>query len=198
MTRSSIIKSTCVAATFLATSLSTPVLADGSGQNSNLACDDAMMRCGIAQLSATHATINTSILIDAAPAVVWATLTNFETMPTWSTGTLQGMTGDIESGGSVVVTFLFGVDDAGRPISNKIPHTLIFEDGEKIGWSDPFPADLGGGHDNHIYAVEACGDKTLFTQSDEIVDNPYAVNFVTQLLAGYQLFNRELKIAVED
>lgn len=198
MTRSSILKSTGLAATFVAATFSTPLLAETSGQNSNMVCDGSMMRGGISQLSATHATISTSILIDAAPAQVWASLTNFESMPDWSTGTLQGMTGDIRNGGSVVVTFLFGVDDAGNPISNEIPHTLIFEDGEKIGWSDLFPADIGGGHDNHIYAVQPCGDKTLFTQSDEIVDNPYAVNFVTQLLAGYQLFNAELKAVVEN
>ncbi|WP_422050435.1 SRPBCC family protein [Shimia sp.] len=159
MTRSHTITSACAAATCLALSLGTPVLAGGAGHTSHGACDDAMMRGGIAQLSATHASISTSILIDAAPAQVWATLTNFEDMASWSTGTLQGMTGEIKNGGSVVVTFLFGVDDAGQPISNDIPHKLIFEDGQKIGWSDPFPVELGGGHDNHIYAVEACGGK---------------------------------------
>lgn len=198
MTRSSIFRTTCLAATFLAAPVSAPLFAETSARNSNMACDATMTRGDIAQLSATHATINTSILIDAAPAEVWTTLTNFETMSNWSTGTLQGMTGNIENGGSVVVTFLFGVDDAGNPISNEIPHTLIFEDGEKIGWSDPFPANIGGGHDNHIYAVHPCGDKTLFIQSDEIVDNPYAANFVTQLLSGYQLFNAELKAVVEN
>jgi len=30
------------------------------------------------------------------------------------------------------------------------------------------------------------------------VDNPYAVNFVTQLLPMYQTFNAELKAAVEN
>jgi len=198
MKRSSLFKPTSLAMTFIAATLSMPLLADASGQNVNVACDNTTMRGEISQLSPTHATINTSVLINAAPAVVWATLIDFETMSSWSTGTLQGMTGDIKDGGSVVVTFLFGVDDAGNPISNEIPHTLIFEDGEKIGWSDTFPADIGGGHDNHIYAVQSCGDKTLFTQSDEIVDNPYALNFVNQLFAGYQLFNAELKAAVEN
>ncbi|MCT4610850.1 MAG: SRPBCC family protein [Pelagimonas sp.] len=197
MIRSSAIKSTCATATLLVVGFSTPALSDGSGHTANSACDGVLMRGEIAQLSATHATIHTSILIDAAPAEVWATLTNFEAMPTWSTGTLQGMTGDIENSGRVVATILFGVDDAGNPVSNDVPHTLIFEDGKKFGWSDPLPADFGGGYDNHIYAVEACGDKTLFTQSDEFVDNAYALNFVTQLFAGYQLFNNELKAAVE-
>lgn len=198
MARSHLFKSTSLALTFFAATFSTPLLADASDQNANMACDNTMMRGEISQISPTHATINTSVLINAAPADVWATLTDFDAMSGWSTGTLQSMTGDIKDGGSVVVTFLFGVDDAGNPILNEIPHTLIFEDGEKIGWSDPFPADIGGGHDNHIYAVQSCGAKTLFTQSDEIVDNAYALNFVNQLLAGYQLFNAELKAAIEN
>ncbi len=196
MTQSRLFKSTCLATMLLAAPLGAPLFAETSDQAAALSCDGPMMRASIAQLSATHATIHTSILIDAAPAEVWSTLTDFETMPQWSTGTLQGMTGDIQDGGSVVVTFLFGVDDAGQPISNEIPHTLIFEAGKKFGWSDPFPANIGGGRDNHIYQIHPCGDKTLFVQADEIVDNPYATNFVTQLLPGYQLFNSELKSAV--
>lgn len=192
------IKSTGLASILLIAPFSAQLFAETSGESERMACDSAMMRGSIAQLSATHATINTSILINATPAEVWSTLIDFETMPTWSTGTLQGMTGDVGNGGSVVVTFLFGVDDAGQPVSNAIPHTLIVEDGEKIGWSDPFPGNLGGGHDNHIYQVQPCGDKTLFTQSDEIADNPYAANFVVQLLLGYQLFNAELKAVVEN
>ena len=193
MTRPNIIKSTSLAATLFAAFLGAPAFAENTAQS----CDLSMMSGGIAQVSATHATINTSILIDAAPIDVWNKLTDFENMPKWSTGTLQSMTGDIKSGGSVVVTFLFGVDEKGKPVSNEIPHTLIFEDGQKIGWSDPFPANVGGDHDNHIYQVQACGEKTLFVQSDEIIDNAYAANFVTQLFPGYQQFNAELKAAVE-
>jgi hypothetical protein len=157
----------------------------------------AQMSGSIAQISATHATVNTSVMIDAAAVDVWTTLTDFKAMADWSTGTLQGMTGDIRNGGRVVITFLFGVDKNGHPIANKIPHTLIYEEGKKIGWSDPFPVDIGGGHDNHIYHVQSCGVRTLFVQSDEIVDNPYAAKFVTQLLPMYQLFNTELKTAAE-
>lgn len=197
MTRSNISKSILLAATLFTAPLCDPVFAETGSQNTNVACDATMMNGNIAQLSATHASIRTSILINATPADVWRTLTDFQTMPDWSTGTLQGMTGDIKNGGSVVVTFLFGVDDEGKPVSNEIPHTLILEEGEKIGWSDPFPENMGGGHDNHIYRVQACGDKTLFVQSDEIVDNAYATNFVSQLLSEYQLFNADLKAAVE-
>ncbi|MCG3267071.1 SRPBCC family protein [Yoonia sp. I 8.24] len=198
MTHSNMMKTTCLAATFFAVAFNGPLLAQISAQDPNMACDATLAHGSIAQLSATHATIHTSVLIDAAPADVWATLTDFETMSDWSTGTLQGIDGDIQDGGSVVVTFLFGTDDAGNPISNEIPHSLILDEGKMFGWSDPFPADIGGGRDNHVYAVQPCGEKTLFIQSDEVIDNPYAANFVTQFLAGYQLFNAELKAAVEN
>lgn len=177
-----------------------PVLALllGGPLSAETACDATLMQGSLAQLSATHATVHSSVLIDATPADVWATVTDFDTMSEWSTGTLQTMTGDIEDGGRVVITFIFGVDDTGAPNVNEIPHTLIYEEGVAFGWSDPFPDDIGGGHDNHIYRVEPCGDQTVFVQSDEIVDNPYAANFVAQLLPLYQTFNAELKAAVEN
>lgn len=198
MNHPNLFNSACLVASLVAITFSTPLLAQTSGQSAHMACDAVMMSGSIAQLNATHATVNTSILIDATTADVWTTLTDFEAMANWSTGTLQGMTGDIENGGQVEITFIFGVDENGAPKVNKIPHTLIYEEGKKFGWSDPFPADAGGGHDNHIYHVQSCGDRTLFIQSDEIVDNPYAANFVTQLLPMYQLFNTELKAAVEN
>ncbi|MFK7838512.1 MAG: SRPBCC family protein [Sulfitobacter sp.] len=162
------------------------------------ACDATLMSGSIAQLSATHATVDTSILIDAAAADVWATLTDFDAMARWSTGTLQGITGNIRDGGSVTVSFIFGVNDKGEPNLMEIPHRLVYEEGHSFGWSDPFPEDIGGGHDNHHYSVQACGDQTLFIQSDEIVGNPYAANFVSQLLPMYQTFNAEFKAAAEN
>lgn len=174
----------------LAIALSAPLSAE-------TACDAAMMQGSIAQLNATHSTVHTSVLIDAAPAQVWAVLTDFEAMALWSSGTLQGMTGDIEDGGSVAVTFIFGVTEDGEPNVLEIPHTLIFDEGRVMGWSDPLPEDIGGGHDNHLYQVEACGEQTLFVQSDEIVGNPFAADFVSQLLPMYQTFNTELKAEVE-
>jgi hypothetical protein len=83
-------------------------------------------------------------------------------------------------------------------VANEIPHTLIFEDSVKFGWSDPFPADIGGGNDNHLYQVVPCGDQTLFVQSDEIVDNASAANFTDQLFPLCRMFNSELKYAVEN
>lgn len=183
--------STILAVPLLAVATSTPLSADTP-------CDATLMSGSIAQLSATHATVDTSILIDADAAEVWATLTDFEAMADWSTGTLQGMTGDIQDGGGVTITFIFGTDENGEPNSNEIPHTLIYDEGRAFGWSDPFPEDVGGGRDNHVYRVEACGDQALFVQSDEIIDNPYAATFVTQLLPMYQMFNAELRAAVEN
>ncbi|MBD3663710.1 SRPBCC family protein [Sulfitobacter aestuariivivens] len=182
---------TCLAAPLVAVVLSAPVSAETS-------CDANMTNGSIAQITETHATVYTSVLIDAKAADVWATLTDFDKMAGWSTGSLQGMTGDIKDGGSVMITFIFGEDENGQPISNNIPHTLIYDEGERFGWSDPFPQDVGGGRDNHIYSVEMCGEQTLFVQSDEIVDNPYAANFVAQLFPMYQTFNAELKAAVEN
>ncbi len=191
MNRSFFSSSTAVAAPLLAIALSTPLAADTP-------CDTHLMSGSIAQLNPTHATVETSVLIDAAPEEVWATLTDFDNMASWSSGTLQGMTGDIQDGGSVTITFIFGTDENGEPNLMKIPHTLIYDEGRSFGWSDPFPEDIGGGHDNHLYLVEACGDQTLFVQSDEVVDNPYAANFVNQLLPMYQTFNAELKAVVEN
>ena len=182
--------STIFAASALAAAISMPLSAD-------TACDATLMHGSIAQLGASHATVVTSVLIDAAPVEVWATLTNFDAMASWSSGTLQNMTGDIEDGGSVTVTFIFGTTEDGAPNVMEIPHSLIYDEGSVFGWSDPFPEDAGGGHDNHLYRVAACGDQTFFVQSDEIVGNPYAATFVAQLLPMYQAFNAELKAEVE-
>ena len=179
-----------LAASILAVATSTPPSAE-------TACNATLMHGSIAQLSDTHATVDTSVLIDASPAEVWATLTDYDAMANWSSGTLQGIAGDIQDGGSVTITFIFGTTEDGAPNMMEIPHTLIYEEGSVMGWSDPFPEDIGGGHDNHLYRVEACGDQTLFVQSDAIVGNPYAANFVVQLLPMYQTFNAELKAEVE-
>lgn len=167
-------------------------------ETANAACNATLMSGQIAQHSATHATVHTSILIDAPADEVWTVLTDFDAMASWSSDTLQTISGEIKDGGSVVVTFIYGVDDAGAPVVNEIPHTLIYEEGTQFGWSDPFPEAIGGGHDNHLYRVEACGEQTLFVQSDAVVANAYAANIVSNLLPLYQVFNADLKAAVEN
>lgn len=190
MTRKIFRNATALVAPLLYFALSMPLVAETS-------CDATMMSGQIEQLSTTHATVNTSIVINAASEDVWAILTDFDSMADWSTETLQNMTGDIQDGGAVTVVFIFGVDENGEPNQMEIPHTLIYDEGRSFGWSDPFPEDIGGGRDNHVYRVEPCGNQTLFVQSDEVVDNPYAANFVSQLLPMYQTFNAELKSEVE-
>lgn len=197
MTKSRIFQSACLVASFVAAT-SAPLFADTHSNGADTACDATMMSGSIAQISATHATVHTSILINAPATDVWATLTDFDNMSAWSTGTLQGMSGDIQNGGSVVIIFIFGVDENGDQNSMEVPHTLVLQEGEMFGWSDPFSDDIGGGRDNHVYQIEACGAQTRFVQSDEIAGNPYAANFATQLMPMYQTFNSELKAAVED
>lgn len=194
MTLSNHLNFTCAVATFAAITFSAPLYAETAA----VACDATMMSGSIAQISSTHATVHTAVLIDAPVADVWATLTDFENMSSWSSGTLQNMSGDIQDGGSIEITFIFGADESGNPNVMTVPHTLIYKDGEMFGWSDPFPEDIGGGRDNHSYQVQACGNQTRFVQSDEIVGNPYAANFVSQLMPMYQTFNEELKAAIEN
>lgn len=193
MTHSNFLNTLCAVASVTAFTFSAPLLADTAAT----ACDATLTSGSIAQLSESHASVYTSTLINAPAAEVWATLTDFDRMATWSRGTLQGMTGEIRDGGSVVITFIFGTNDNGAPNVMQIPHTLIYKDGEMFGWSDPFSEEIGGGHDNHVYRVEPCNEQTRFVQSDEIVDNPYAANFASQLMPLYQTFNAELKAAVE-
>lgn len=176
-----------------------PLFAQSSSSDpSSAACDATIERAEITQISPTHSTVYTSVLIAATPDEVWQVLTNFDNMSSWSSNTLQNLSGDLENGGDVVITFFFGTDTDGNPTANEIPHTLIFEDGFKFGWSDPLSADIGGGNDNHLYQVVSCEEQTLFIQSDEIVDNAYAANFIDQLLPLYRLFNAELKGALEN
>jgi hypothetical protein len=78
--------STALAVPLLVLALSTPLFAETP-------CDATLMHGSIAQLSATHATVETSAFINAATTELWAALTDFGTMATWSTDTLQGMTG---------------------------------------------------------------------------------------------------------
>lgn len=190
MTHLSVFTATAFALLFLVVAVSSPLSAETP-------CDAKMMQGSIAQLSATRATVNTSVLVDADPGEVWATLTDFDAISGWSSGTLQGTIRDIKDGGSVTIAFIFGTTEDGEPNVMTISHGLIQDEGSVIGRSVPFPADIGGGHDNHLYGVEAWGDQTLFDQTDEIVDTPYAANFVAQSLPTYQAFNAELKAEVE-
>ena len=80
MKPSNLFASTCLSATLLVVALNAPLSAQMSAEGGEMACNATMMSGSIAQLNATHVTVNTSVLIDAAAADVWATLTDFDSM----------------------------------------------------------------------------------------------------------------------
>ena len=107
MKLSTAVKSAVLAAPILVVSFAGTLSAQSSSSGASLvACDATMASGAVAQINSTHSTVYTSILIDAASAEVWRVLTDFENMSVWSSETLQGMSGELEDGGSVVITFL--------------------------------------------------------------------------------------------
>ncbi|MGB0870070.1 MAG: SRPBCC family protein [Flavobacteriales bacterium] len=147
----------------------------------------------IVTISTDEAHVYTSIIIDATPNQVWEVLTDFETMPNWST-TFQGLEGDIEQDGQINAIF---------PLPNgelfHYPHALIYSEQEYYGWSDEIVT-LPGIVDNHLYKVEYCESQTLFIQTEEFKGNNAnlpAIGLANGVLEGYQTFNKELKAEVE-
>jgi len=149
----------------------------------------------VTQIAANHYKAYTDIIIDASPEKVWDVLTDWDNMPSWSTS-LQGISGDVTNGGQVQVTYL----NQGQTFD--IPHTLIFVEGERFGWSDPTVPPFDGFVDNHLFIVEKISDcQSRFIQSDEFngegnatFNAEGAANFVLPL---YTAFNAELKMEVE-
>ncbi|MEM7130514.1 MAG: SRPBCC family protein [Chloroflexota bacterium] len=137
-------------------------------------------------------TVYTSIVINATPAQVWAVLTDFATMPTWS-DSFQGIHGELQDGAEVTTSTKI----AGTVIPGG-PRELIYEEGEFFGWSHPIIFDLV---DNHIYRVEDLDDgRTLFIQSDTFTGEAaqaQGVGFGTVLQIMYSSFNQQLKAEVE-
>ncbi len=151
------------------------------------------------ELAENHHSVYTDIVIDASQEEVWTVLTDWANMPNWSSS-LQGLSGDIRDGGSVVATFIAIDPTTGDPLSIDLPHTLIYEEGVLFGWADPL-ALVPGITDNHLYRLEAISEcQTRFIQTDEFQGtNP---DFTTEVLAtlsetGYNEFNAELKAEVE-
>ena len=104
------------------------------------------------------------------------------------------MEGEIFDGGSVNALF-----DLGQGIV-PFPHTLIYEDGVRYGWSDPVLG-VAGLFDNHFYTVEAISEcQTRFIQTDAFQgSNPdiTPIGLAAQIMPVYQLFNQQLKAEVE-
>ena len=139
-----------------------------------------------------HVAVRTSIEIDAPHDVVWSVLTDFSSMPEWSSS-FQGLEGDFRDGGRVTARFrMMGFEQ-------RFDHELkFFEDGVQFGWSDP----LGAGFtDRHVYRVEPLlNGRARLVQSDE----PHGPSVRVfggvigrQTVAAYQVFNRELKARAE-
>lgn len=147
----------------------------------------------VTENSTTSVDIRTTIVIEASPEQVWSVLTDFENMPNWSS-TFKGLTGDISDGGQITSSFFFQGQILG------FPHALSYEEGVQFGWSDPISF-APGVVDNHFYRVEACGDETLFIQTDGFtgadINFGNLVDFANLALTDFQTFNQELKTEVE-
>ena len=136
--------------------------------------------------------VHTEIQIAAPADAVWAELTDFAAMPSWSRS-LQSMEGDFREGGHVVVQFM---DQKGKV--GKYEHDLIvWEAGRAFGWSDPI---ISGLRDHHVYRITPTEGGCRFTQDDQ------AKGSMTLLLGGvasnfmigtYPVFNASLKARAE-
>lgn len=140
--------------------------------------------------------VHTDILINATASEVWDVLSDFKSMPSWST-TFQGMVGDIRDGGQVTVTYKFPDRVA------EIPHTISYKEGVGYGWADPFgfAPEMA---DNHVFEIEEISDcLTQFKQYDTFTGvgaegSEITTAFISQDAMGvYRIFNAELKAAVE-
>lgn len=155
-------------------------------------CNSAPQEAYITEITPNNAQAYTNIIIDATPSQVWEVMTDFATMPDWST-TLQGISGDVSNGGNAIIHFL----NAGTVVD--IPHILIYEDGVMFGWSEE-TSSAPGIFDHHIYKVEACGDQTKFIQSDQFVGENASTSpaeLAEFVVSFYTIFNEDLKAEVE-
>jgi len=134
------------------------------------------------EITDTHHSVQTDILIAAPVGDVWRVLTDFASMPDWSPS-FKGMTGDFVDGGNVVTRF-----DMGEGVE-EYPATLILSEGCEFGWSE----DYDGIEDNHRYRVEAVSkSQTRFLQTWATT-----ADLAELYLAQYVDFNRALKAECE-
>lgn len=108
------------------------------------------------RISENHHEVHTEIIIAAASDDVWAVLTDFASMPIWSSS-FKGIFGAFSGGAKVVTRFDLGEGE------EEYSATLKLQEGLAFGWSE----DYGGIRDNHAYRVEAIEDaRTRFIQTD--------------------------------
>lgn len=153
---------------------------------------DANERAQVERIASDHISVTTSIEIDAAHGLVWEVLTDFDSMPEWSSSFL-GLDGDFRDGGRVTAKF------RSMGMTQRFDHELkFFEDGAQFGWSDPLRA---GFTDRHVYRVEPLlNGRSRLVQTDE--PHGPAVRVLGKLIgrqsiAAFQTFNREVKARVE-
>ena len=153
----------------------------------------------VTMIAQDHHSVYTDIIINASTQEVWDVLTDFDNISNWSTS-FQGLSGDIQDGGSVVATFLIQDPSTGEINPVDFPHTLTYTEGVQFGWSDPV-AVFPGITDNHLYRVEEISEcQTRFIQTDEFMGTD--TNITTEIFAqvsegSYNQFNLELKTEVE-
>ncbi|WP_299222605.1 SRPBCC family protein [uncultured Aquimarina sp.] len=147
----------------------------------------------ILELETNNHSIYTSIVINAPSNEVWQVMTDFNTMPNWSS-TLKKISGNLTNEGRVDVTY--SIDEKVRII----PHNFIYSENEHYGWSDTIQV-LPGIIDRHLFRIESIDSiHTKFIQSDEFKGqnkNINTVNLARYVLPSYLIFNRELKKEVE-
>jgi hypothetical protein len=148
----------------------------------------------ITEVSKYQANIYSDIVIDVPAKKVWATLTDFNKMPTWSS-TLKGLSGEIKNGGNVIVKF-----DLGNGTVLDIQRSpLLYAEGEFFGWSGEIR--FKGLTDNHKYRVVAISKcQTRFIQTEEFTgENPdiTPIALANMSIERYRIFNKELKKEVE-
>lgn len=149
----------------------------------------------VTDVNATHASIYTDIVINAAAGKVWKTLTDFKNMPNWSS-TLKSISGDFINGGSVTLKFDLG---AGNVVD--IPRNgFKYQEGVLLGWSGEVAA-FPGLTDNHVYRIEPISKyQTRFIQTDEfkgLIKDVTPLALANESLLPYTKFNQELKNEVE-
>ena len=156
---------------------------------------DLKEKVEVTELNPTHYQTYTDIVIDAPIEKVWAVLTDFDAMMEWSSS-FKGIDGELINGAKVTVPYLI------NGTLNKVPHTLIYEEGVEYGWSDSLGGPFIGLKDNHRFRVEKISSaKTRFIQTDDFVtisdgkmSSKDMAGFVSKI---YPVFNKELKQQVE-
>jgi hypothetical protein len=139
-----------------------------------------------------HYRIVTHVDIDASADDVWTTLTDWDSLSSWSSSFVS-LDGDFRDGGQVKVAFnVLG-------IKQNYEHILIgFVAGEQFAWSDPF---LLGMVDHHVYRVEATGpSSSRFHQTDQAKGGASGVigGLTARMMRNmYDRFNLELKAEAE-